>query len=249
MNVKLNETPKAMKPVKAIIFDCDGTLVDSEYAYFLALQKALKRYGATLLPTEYCDLVGISTGINKEFISQKASPESVENILSEALDSYVQMQATGVQPIKPTYDFLHSLAAQKETLGLKLGLASAASKTDIMSHLRHLEIDTFFDVILSGQDDLDDYSDPEGVNKPKPYIYLHAAKALNVCVTECIAIEDSYTGVTSGVSAGCFTVAVPNFFTVSHDLTRAHLKMDSFENITVEGFLAVVNELRAKFAH
>lgn len=243
-----NATVSCLGPVKAIIFDCDGTLVDSEQAYYLALKKALKKYGADVSPEEYSGFVGISTGLNENFISQKAGHGYVEEILNEAWKNYKHLQTEGLEPIKPTYDFLHTLAKNKETLGLKIGLASAASKNDIMINLQNLGIDSFFDIILSGKDDLDDYSDPEGVNKPKPYIYLHAAKALEIKATECIAIEDSHTGVVAGAEAGCFTVAVPNYFTIGHDLSRAHLTMESFKDVTVEGFLRIVNQLRAKFS-
>lgn len=236
------------RPVKAIIFDCDGTLVDSEQAYFLALKQALKKYEIDLLPDEYSGFVGRSTGLDEEFISRKAGPGHIQEILADAMDNYLRRQAAGLAPIKHTYDFLHTLAKQKETLGVKLGVASAASKRDILMNLQNLGIESYFDIILSGQEDLDEYSDPEGVNKPKPYVYMHAAKALNVDVTECIAIEDSHTGVVSGADAGCFTVAVPNYFTVGHDLSRAHLTMESFEDVSVEGFLKIVNELRAKFS-
>lgn len=234
--------------VKAIIFDCDGTLVNSEQAYFQALQTALQKYGTHLSSEEYSGFVGTATGLNETFISQKAGHGFVKEILSEAWSNYKYLQTAGLEPIKPTCDFLHTLAKNKEKLGLKIGLASAASKNDIMVNLRNLKIDSYFDIILSGQDDLGDYSDPEGVNKPKPYIYLHAAKALQIKATECIAIEDSHTGVMAGAEAGCFTVAVPNYLTVKHDLTRAHLTMETFQDVTVEGFLQIVNELRAKFS-
>ncbi len=121
-----------------------------------------------------------------------------------------------------------------------MGVASAALKVEIESHLANLGIRDLFEVVLSGYDDLEGYSDPDGVNKPKPYIYLHAAKLLRVHPTRCIAIEDSYTGVTSAVAAGCITVAVPNHFTKHHDLSRATVRIDTLVNLTVERFLEMV---------
>lgn len=106
--------------------------------------------------------------------------------------------------------------------------------------MKHLGIEDLFDVILSGHDDLIDYSDPEGVNKPKPYIYLHAAKLLNVSPTECVVIEDSMTGIISSKTAGCITIAIPNRFTEMQDLSAATLRMESLSAISVEGFLQMV---------
>jgi beta-phosphoglucomutase len=249
--MKLNGkvTANCLGPVKAIIFDCDGTLVDSEHAYYLALKKALNKFGADVSPEEYSCFVGISTGLNEDFISEKTGSQHVQAVLDEALANYYQHQAEGLDTIKHTFDFLHALTEKKEALGLKVGLASAASRRDILVNLQGVGIESFFDVILSGKDDLHDhYFDPEGINKPKPYVYLHAAKVLGLEASDCIAIEDSYTGVVAGAEAGCFTVAIPNYFTLGHDLTRAHLTMESFKDMTVEGFLKVVNDLRANLS-
>ena len=91
-----------------------------------------------------------------------------------------------------------------------MGLASASPKDEILLNLQQHQIEHLFDVIISGKDDLSEYNDPEGVNKPKPYIYLHAAKLLDISPQQCVVIEDSRSGVTAGVDAGCFVIAVPN---------------------------------------
>lgn len=90
---------------------------------------------------------------------------------------------------------------------------------------------------MSGKDDLQDYKDPEGINKPKPYIYIETAKRLGLKPTECIAIEDSHPGVMSSYSAGCITVAVPNSFSIYHDFSKSNLLVPSLHPYTVDQFL------------
>lgn len=232
------------KPVRAIIFDCDGTLVDSEHAYFLSLQTAFESYGVALCPSEYSQFVGQYVSIDSTFISRKIGRNCGEKVLEHAHALYYQKLDAGLPPIQHTYDFLHRLAEQKDELGIKLGLASAADKKHILANLKQLNIEHFFDVILSGKDDLDEYIDPEGVNKPKPYIYWEAAKALKLSPTECVAIEDSYTGIKSSVDAGCFTVAIPNMLTQGQNLSLAHLTISSLENLLVEEFFELIDPLR-----
>ena len=141
--------------------------------------------------------------------------------------------------IESTVNFLHALGSEKENLGYKIGLASANTKEHILRGLKRLKIDQYFDVIVSA-DDLTAYSDPEGTNKPKPYVYLEAAKLLSLSPEECVAIEDSHPGISSAVSAGCITIAIPNAYTVCQDLSHAHLKMLSFLNVTPSDFLQTV---------
>jgi beta-phosphoglucomutase-like phosphatase (HAD superfamily) len=97
-----------------------------------------------------------------------------------------------------------------------------------------------FDLILSGHDDLKDYFDSEGTNKPKPYIYLHTAKLLGIAPSQCVVIEDSSSGVSAAVDAGCFTIAIPNAFTKQQDLSRVHLRIQSLDKMDIENFLQMV---------
>jgi beta-phosphoglucomutase len=230
-------TPPHSRSVKAVIFDCDGTLVDSEHAHYQAWRSALQQEGGDLSVEEYYDFVGKPAPVLALALAQKIKKDRAQQLLEGKRKHYLHTQQEGHSPIQATVDFLHLLAKEKDTFNLKLGLASAATKHEILVNLRHLDIEHLFDIILSGQDDLADYSDPEGVNKPKPYIYLHAAKLLNLHPSECIVIEDSHAGVTAGVDAGCFTIAVPNAFTHHHDFSRAHAKIDSFANTTIQDFL------------
>lgn len=232
--------------IKAVIFDCDGTLVDSESTHYLGWQHALQKQGSDLTPDEYCFFVGKSAQTIAVLLAQRIGTDCSVELLRDKQAFCRTLQDAGLPPIEATVDFVRRLADEKSKSGLKLGVASAGKKEGILMHLRHLEIDRLFDAVISGVDDLDDYFDPEGTNKPKPYIYLHIAKALGVSPSECIVIEDSRSGVSAGVDAGCFTVAVPNLFTRQQDLSRAHVKIESFENVDAVLFLQMPGNISAK---
>jgi HAD superfamily hydrolase (TIGR01509 family) len=221
---------------KAVLFDCDGTLIDSEYAHYLSWKEALARLGGDLTEEEYVAYAGKSAKTNAELLSQKVEEANPDQILDSKRSSYQKFSEMGLPPIEPTIAFLKELGQKKEEMGLKIGVCSAAKKEEILNHLQHLKITHLIDLVLSGESDLDHYIDPEGVNKPKPYIYLEALKQLGISSDECIVIEDSASGVTAGICAGCLTVAIPNQHTKNQDLSHAHLCLESLSNFDIDSF-------------
>lgn len=232
-------------PIKAVIFDCDGTLVDTEKVLCEAWKHAFSKQGYQLSDEEYWKVVnehslaGLPRGdrIIASWGCRLLNRECADELID---DTRAYMKSHKIPAIEPTVAFLRTLADAKEELGIKIGLASGGRKHTILFYLRELGIEHHFDVILSGYDDLADYQDAEGTNKPKPYVYIHTAKELGIHPSECVAIEDSRTGVTSAVNAGCITIAVPNRATQSHDLSCAHLKIDSFSDMDIATFLQVI---------
>lgn len=224
------------QPIKAIIFDCDGTLVDSEEAHFFSWQRALQNWGGDLTSEEYLSYAGQSGATTARQLAEKTEHCCADELFAQKREYFLAYLHGGLPPIKETVDFVHRLIKEKERLGLRLAIASATVKPEIMLNLELLGIKDAFDVVLSGHEDLKDYHDPEGVNKPKPYIYLHAAKLLGLSPAECVVIEDSATGVISGKAAGCITVAIPNRFTETQDLSAATLRIDTLSGISIDQF-------------
>ncbi len=225
---------------KAVIFDCDGTLVDSEHAHYVGWQHGLRQQGSDMTLEEYRFFVGKPPETISRLLSEKMGRNCGSKILEDKQAHYHHLQTAGLPSIEGTVNLVHRLASKKKSLDIKLAVASAANKEEIIRNLIHLGIEQHFDIVISGQSDLKDYSDPEGTNKPKPYIYLHTAKMLNVLPSQCIVIEDSHSGVTAGVDAGCFTIAVPNSFTKQQDLSRAQYQINSFEDMSVDHFLKMI---------
>ncbi len=224
--------------IKAVIFDCDGTLVDSEHAHYLGWQYALQQQGADLAVEDYYVYVGNSVENNAKLMAEKiGKPSCAAKIVEDKRAYYRKLHKEGLPPFDTTVNLVHQFSQEE---GIKLAVASAAKKEEIIGNLHHLQIDHHFDIVLSGQSDLDEYHDPEGTNKPKPYIYLQAAKMLGVLPSECLVIEDSSAGVAAGCDAGCFVIAIPNAFTKQQDLSRAHMYLESFEGILPRDLLTLI---------
>lgn len=230
--------------MKAIIFDCDGTLVDSELVHYSAWAHALQKQGFGLAQEEYSAHVGTSIDNTSLAFAKKIGKNCIEELKNDKSSFFRAQLQKGIPPIHDTLQFLHKLIEAQKQFQYKLAVASGASKVDIMAYLRHLQIEEAFEVILSGKDDLHHYNDPEGVNKPKPYIYLEAAKLLGVHPSDCVAIEDSYTGVMASARAGCVTVAIPHAFSLNHDFSASHLQLPSLLSYTVDQFLREAAECK-----
>ena len=90
-----------------------------------------------------------------------------------------------------------------------------------MINLQQIGLDNAFDLVISGSDDLEDYIDEKGKNKPKPYIYIEAAKRLNILPELCLVFEDTAAGVDAAADAGMTVIAAANQFTINQDFTKA----------------------------
>jgi beta-phosphoglucomutase-like phosphatase (HAD superfamily) len=141
------------------------------------------------------------------------------------------LQKQGVPAIQAMVDFACHLSANKSKFGISLGLASSASQSEILTNLRQIGLENAFDLVISGSDDLDDYVDVEGKNKPKPYIYTEASKRLNILPEFCLVFEDTTAGVEAAAGAGMIPIAIPNQFTLNHDFSKAIRVFSSHEEL------------------
>lgn len=228
--------------VKAIIFDCDGTLIDNEGSHYYAWQKVVIDRDHFFSPDDFMHCMGNANPSIAKRIAAKINAPSPEDLLAECQAHYMNHAKQNAKPVHHTVDFALKLANEKQKLGIKIAVASAGKKDEILHSLKRLGIDGIFDAIISGQDDLHEYSDPQGVNKPSPYIYWHTAKILGVEPSACVVIEDSLPGLTAGMRAGCFTVAIPTSVTKIQDFSAANLQLKSLENYSVEKFLDLVKD-------
>lgn len=208
--------------VKAVLFDCDGVLVDTEYLKYLAWKDALAAYDLDLSMEEYKLLAGHTSKKIMELLQEMKGLPIPEEVVHLRRTLYNERQGEGVPPIKEMVDYALHLAEQKEALAIKIGVASSAGREEILINLRSAGIEQIFDLILSGKEDLSDYSDSESTNKPKPYIYIEAAKRLDVAPEHCVVFEDTAAGIEAASGAGMIAIAVPNWITEGQDFSKAY---------------------------
>ena len=212
--------------IKAIVFDCDGVLVDTEGLKFQAWKEALQSKGVVLSPESYQPLVGKTSTAILRAIAKEFHFTFDPKIIDEKDRLYSALQRGEVKSLAPMIAVVLWAKKKRENKELLLGVATSASRKEVLVNLNHLKIRDIFDVVLSGKEDLSHYQNPLGVNKPQPYIYLEMSKRLGVKPNECLVFEDSRAGVCAAKKAGCLVIAVPNEWTAKHNFDDADLILD-----------------------
>lgn len=228
--------------LKAIVFDCDGVLVDTEHLKFLAWEKALAKQGIEYTLPEYIQIVGYDSPYILEKISKEHNKQLSGEVIATKEQYYQELRENGVIPIASTVALAKDIAGKKKEYQLKLGLASSDYRKNILSNLEKTRLSTAFDAIVSGHDDLGAYDDADGKNKPKPYIYQEAAKRLGFAPSECLAFEDTAAGVEAASRAGFIVIAIPNEFTKYQDFSKADFILEQAP-ATLEELLSIVGDL------
>lgn len=237
----LAAAPSYSQKIQAVIFDCDGILVDSECLKFLAWQEALASHNVEFSIEEYMPLIGNTSENILKMIRQAKNMSLSDEIIELKNLRYKELQKQGVSAIQPMVDLARRISENRKELGLQLGLASSAPKEEILINLQQIGLEDAFDLVISGSDDLDDYIDPEGMNKPKPYIYIESARRLNVPVEMCLVFEDTTAGIKAAAGAGMIPIAVPNRFTLNQDFSQSFQVISSYEELNIFNHLHELN--------
>jgi len=178
---------------EAVLFDCDGVLVDSEHITNGVLRDMLQERGWNLTVAECMSLfVGKTVRDEAELIEQRTGSEVTEDWLTSFRDRRNEALSLYLTAIPDIHDAVHRVHAHH---GGRIACASGADRFKVELMLRKLELISYFDGrIFSG------YETPR--SKPFPDVYLAAAVALGVDPRRCAVVEDTVVGVTAGVAAG-----------------------------------------------
>ncbi len=180
-----------LKYAKAVLFDLDGTLVDSMWMWKDIDMEYLGKYGITLPPElqEYIEGMSFSE-VSAYFKETFKIKESLEEIKSEWV-SMAKYKYTHEVPLKPgALRFLKHLKEQ----GIPMGIATSNSRDLLDAVLESLEISPYFDCCMT--------SCEAGAGKPAPDIYLKVAKILKTEPKDCLIFEDTPAGILAGNRAG-----------------------------------------------
>lgn len=215
------------RPIKskigAVIFNCDGILVDNEHTHFLAWQKVLAHHNIPFTFNEYMHLTGSNP---QEFISHISSTRKInlpkEEMIHEKNQIYRILLEHGIPHNHSGITLARILENNRNQFNIKLALASPSSREEILLYLKSTGLENMFDVIVSGKDDLAHITDPREHDTLKPYIYQRVSELLQIPPQNCLVIEESARGIDSAIAAGMTVIGVPNQFTRQQDFSKAH---------------------------
>ena len=205
--------------IKALVFDFDGLIVDTEVPIFRAWQRIYREHGQELPLDRWLTIIGTSTGSFDPVVELgDRLGEKLDEKALDALERLYYMEATALQQLLPgVADYLRVA----RELGLKTAVASSSTRAWVMEHLERFGIGGGFDAIVCRED--------VKKTKPDPELYRTALQRLGVRPDEAIAFEDSSNGIHAAKAAGLFCVVVPNLLTVDLDLTEADLRLLTLE--------------------
>ncbi len=217
-----------MTRFRAVVFDFDGLILDTETPVLQAWQDVFAEHGAELTMGFWAQVIGTAgsdvvghlgelTGRDLDREEVRARMRTRKAELNEQLDGPMP----GVE----------ERIAEAQRAGLRLGVASSSSESWVSGHLDRLGLLGAFDALACAG------SDP-GRAKPEPVVYREVCADLDVTPSETVALEDTPHGIAAAQAAGLRCVAIPNDVTALLDLSAADLVVDSLADHTLQELFA-----------
>jgi HAD superfamily hydrolase (TIGR01509 family) len=205
--------------IKAILWDNDGVLVDTEHLYFEATRRVLGSAGIALSQEQYVELF-LLQGKGAWHLAHERGflPTEVENLRDERNRLYARLLIEGARPISGITTLLDALHG-KYTMGIVT--SSQRDHFDLIH--QSTDLLKYFDFVLT--------SDDCARSKPDPELYLKAVEKAGVAVEECLAIEDSERGLEAAMRAGMRCLIVPSRLTRGRSFLGAHRVLESVSEI------------------
>lgn len=186
--------------IRGVIFDLDGTLLDTEKLYQRFWLEAAHRLGYPMRPEHALAIRATAAIYAEPLLKRLVCPEfdyhAVRALRRELMEAYID--AHGIDPKLGMRELLEELHRR----GLRIGLATATDEPRARKYLRMVDAERYFDAITCAS--------MVSRGKPAPDIYLLAARRTGVLPGEAMAVEDAPSGIRSAHEAGLFTVIVPD---------------------------------------
>lgn len=214
-----------LQDIKAVIFDLDGTLVDSMWIWKSIDVEYLGRYGIILPEDLQKSIEGMSFTETAIYFKERFGiSESIEEIKATWNHMAEDIYATQVPMKKGAFSFLEKLKNQ----GIRMGIATSNSRELVSIILHSHQITDYFGTVVTGCDVC--------AGKPSPDIYLRAAENLMVLPEHCLVFEDVPMGIQAGKNANMKVCAVHDEFSIKMETEKRQLAdyyiMDFFEVTT-----------------
>lgn len=186
--------------VKAVVFDMDGVIFDTEKAVIEVWQEVASKHNIPNIEEHCRNCIGISaTASRDKFIERYGDKYDYDSIRAEKSGRIRERFHQGKIDIKPGVEYILTTL---RSLGLKIAIASSTREDAVREELTLMGLIQYFDEIVTG--------DKVSRSKPAPDIFLMACEKLGVHPSEAIGIEDSFNGIRSSHEAGLYTIMVPD---------------------------------------
>jgi HAD superfamily hydrolase (TIGR01509 family) len=220
--------------IRALVFDFDGLILDTETPEFIVWQEIFRDYGQEIRLEDWGRIIGgygISDYDPARHLAELVGDSLTPQALTERHHAETNRRILR-QPIMPgVLDYLK--AAPR--LGLRLAIASSSPHFWVDGHLTRLGLFDHFQHIVCREDV------PPGRTKPHPDLFLKAITALSAQPGEAIIFEDSPNGVRAALTAGAHVVAVPNPLTKQLAFETPSLMLDALADLPLERLIAQFN--------
>ena len=215
-------------PLRALIFDFDGLMVDTETSIFEAYRDIFAEHGAELPIATWEQIIG-STG-TRDRVFPELERQIGHPVDRDALREKARAFHHDAASRMPAVTGVAELIADARDAGLHLGVASSSTSGWVMGHLDRLGLAGHFGAVCTRED--------VQTVKPDPALYRLAAERLGVDPHEAVALEDSPNGIASAKAAGLFCVAVPSPITARMKLDHADMLIDSLSDLRIPDLAA-----------
>jgi pseudouridine 5'-phosphatase len=216
--------------IKAVVFDLDGLLINSEDLYEQAGETVLRRRGKTYDATLREQMMGrpVVDAI-QIMIDCHSLPDPLEDLMCECRDVLDSLMATSLATMPGVEKLLNDL----QEAGLPAAVATSATREYAEHALSALGLKDRFQFVLTAAD--------IHRGKPDPEVYLLAAKRLNILPSEMLVLEDSGNGCRAAVDAGAYVVAVPNRHTRDHQFAGVRLIAETLDDPRIRNAISYTN--------
>ena len=215
--------------LKAVLFDMDGVIIDSEPLHTKAFQDSMKQFGMDLTE-EYCNqFIGRTDRYMAEVLIEEFQLQESVDTLLEAKNSKKRQYEKEIG--YPAVPYVKELIMDLAENHIKLAIASSSPMEAIQETVKSLGLSEYFDQYISGMD--------LKHSKPAPDIFLKAASSLGVNPRECLVIEDSTHGIAAAKAADMTCIGFYNPNSGNQDLSKADIIIEGFDEINT----AFLNEV------
>lgn len=193
--------------MRAIVFDMDGLMIDSETVYWAVGHEIAREFGKEVSDRTLGSMMGRSPIKSVEIYAQDLGlTQSPQELLAMREARVKQALERGVEPMPGLFEVLGEFAGR-----CKLAIATSAPMELVEIVVRKLDLRPYFQVIQT--------SDDVAHGKPDPEIYLKAIARLGAAPHDCVVLEDSSNGALAGKRSGAYTIAVPSRYTADQDFS------------------------------